>query len=72
MAIEIIVLHKNSNEISDIVKEIKLLGFIIGKDFDFAYTPGRYDYNDSKDIPRQTKFICYNEKLATWISLKWI
>lgn len=71
MTKEIIIFHKNANEISDIVRSLKSSGFIIGKDFDFEYSPGRYEYHDSRSIPRQTKFRCYNEKLASWISLKW-
>jgi hypothetical protein len=68
---EFIVKHKDSNEISQLVSEIKKQGYNIGKDFDFAYSPGRWDYMTG-EVPRQTKFTFYNSKLATWFSLKWL
>lgn len=71
MAIEILLLHLNSNEISVIVKDLKDKGYKIGIDFDFAYSPGKYDYNLDINIPRQTAFTLYNKKLATWLALKW-
>lgn len=70
MAVTYILLHKDSSEISRIVKELKDTGFKIGVDFDFAYSPGRWDEMVG-EIPKQTEFTFYNEKLATWSILKW-
>ena len=66
----IILKFKDSNEISNIVYELKLKGLQVGKDFDFEYHPGRWDMMTG-DIPRYTKFTFYNEKEGTWFALKW-
>lgn len=71
MAVEIILYNLDSNEISTIVRDLKDKGYKTGIDFDFAYSTGRYDYNTDENIPRQTLFTIYNEKLATWLALKW-
>ncbi len=67
--IVIIIKEKDSNEISQLVKELKNQGYKVGVDFDFAYSPGKYDYQIDLATPRQTKFTFYNEKLATFFSL---
>lgn len=70
MAVEIILYEKDSNEISEIVRNLKQQGYVVGIDFDFAYSPGRWDEMIGT-IPRQTKFTFYNERLATWLAIKW-
>jgi len=71
MAVEIILYNLDSNAISAIVGDLKDKGYKTGIDFDFAYSTGRYDYNTHENIPRQTVFKLYNEKLATWLAIKW-
>lgn len=68
--IDIIIEELDSNEISAIVKQLKEQGYKTGVDFDFAYSPGRWDMMIGI-VPRQTKFTFYNSKLATWFALKW-
>jgi len=71
MAVEIILYNLDSNAISAIVADLKDNGYKTGIDFDFAYSTGRYDYNTNENIRRQTVFTLYNEKLATWLAIKW-
>lgn len=67
----VVIKEKNSNEISDIVRDLKLKSYKIGIDFDFEYSAGRYDYSTGKDIPRQTKFTFYDTKLGILFALRW-
>lgn len=69
--IEVIVKHKDSAEISEIVRTLKSQCLIIHKDFDFEYSPGKWDAMVG-EIPRQTKFIFYNEKIASMFILKYL
>ncbi len=71
MAVELILYNLDSNEISSMVRDLKDKGYKIGVDFDFAYATGKFDWNTNENIPRQTTFTIYNEKLATWLALKW-
>ena len=47
------------------------MGYTAGRDFDFAYRPGRYDYEQMKEIDRYTTFTWYNESAGTWFALRW-
>lgn len=67
----LVVYHKDSTEISQIVRNLKNDGYKVGVDFDFEYSSGKWDSFTGKDIPRQTKFTFYNKKLATWMVLKY-
>lgn len=69
--IAVIVKEKDSNEISQLVKDLKDKGYKINVDFDFAYSPGNWT-PITGTIVRQTKFTFYNEKLATWFILKYV
>lgn len=67
-----VVLHRiTSTEVSTIVAELKSLGYRVGQDFDFAYTPGRYDDATMTQHDRYTIFTFYNASLASWFALKW-
>lgn len=70
--IQIKLKNKNPTEVVEIVHEMKKEGLVIGKDFDFSYQPPYYN-NDgwSPIIQKQTVFTFYNEKIATWFTLKW-
>ena len=66
----ITIYHKSANEISEIVRELKLeYGMAPGQEFDFAYHPGRWD-EMTGDVPKKTVFTFYNETFATWFALK--
>ena len=67
----IIIKDLNSNEISQLVTDLKNEGYKVSIDFDFEYSPRKWD-SMTGQIPRQTKFTFYNEKLATWFGLKHI
>lgn len=69
--ITIVVKELDSNAISQLVKDLKKEGYQIGKDFDFEYSPGKFDWSTQEQIVRQTKFTFYNAKLATWFALRW-
>jgi len=62
--------HKSANEITEILKELKHdHGMLPGREFDFAYHPGRWD-EMTGDVPKKTVFTFYNETFATWFALK--
>lgn len=69
--IVIVVKELQTNDISSIVKDLKNQGYKVGEDFDFEFSPGKFDWDKLENIPRQTKFTIYNNKLATWLALKW-
>lgn len=70
--IEVRIIDKKVNDIIDLVKEIKELGHIQGKDFDFEYHPPKYDDLSMEVVyNRVTVFKFYKEELATWFSLRY-
>jgi hypothetical protein len=60
----------NANTVMDIVKELRASGLIQGVDFDFEFYQSKWD-SMIGEIPRETKFIFYNEKHATMFVLKY-
>lgn len=67
-----IVLHRRSSQdISAIVAELKSMGYQVGRDFDFEFATGRYDWNMLVNIDPKTAFTFYNQSLATWFSLRY-
>jgi hypothetical protein len=54
----------------DIAAKLRLDGWVLGKDFDYAYYPGRWD-GMIGDVPARTIFTFYTEKYATMFSLRW-
>ena len=66
--------HAGSNEIMNILNEMRTAGMIQGKDFDFAFYAATYN-NDVQGIvkhPRHTIFTFYDDKWATFFMLRWI
>lgn len=61
---------KNATEVTNIVHELKALGYKLGVDFDFAYRPPRFD-NFSQYEVASTEFMFYNNSLASWFVLKY-
>jgi hypothetical protein len=64
------ILDKDPNEVIEIVKAMRTNGMIQGKDFDFAFYQSRWDPMIG-DVKGFTNFIFYEEKLATWFSLRY-
>ena len=58
-----------------IVRELRQAELVQGRDFDFAYTPERLDYNLATIgevlAKRQTVFSFYDESLASWFGIKY-
>ena len=58
-----------------IVRDLRQAGLVQGRDFDFAYTPERLDYNLASVgevlAKRQTVFSFYNDSLASWFGIKY-
>lgn len=67
---EVEIQNLSASQTLEIVSELRSLNYQQGLDFDFAYQQGRWD-NMVGDIPKCTKFIFYNNAIATWFSLKY-
>ena len=61
---------KDPNEVIEIVKTMRASGLVQGKDFDFAFYQTRWDPMIG-DVKGFTNFTFYEEKLATWFSLRY-
>lgn len=70
MTTTVTVRNRTPNEIMDIAAKLRLDGWVLGKDFDYAYYPGRWD-GMIGDVPARTIFTFYTEKYATMFSLRW-
>jgi hypothetical protein len=62
----------DANEAMEIVRSLRTMGLIQGKDFDFSYCPSKWDpisghLKDEKHVI----FTFHDAKWATWFSLKW-
>lgn len=68
---KIVLMHLGAAQIVDIVHELRLVGYQTGQDFDFAYTPGGYNWQSLETTPAQTEFTFYNQSAATWFALKY-
>lgn len=68
---EVTLLHLSTNDISDILKQMRDAGFYVGKDFEFLFSPSSYDYHNLEVVPRSTRFSFYNQSIATWFALKY-
>ena len=71
--IEVKLIDKMPNDILEIVKELRSLGYIQGKDFDFQYRPPKYtDLTHDPVYNRTTTFMFYKEEMASWFSLRYL
>jgi hypothetical protein len=61
--------NKSSNEVVDIVNELRDQGLVQGTDFDFAYHPSTLDTFDH--VPSKVVFTFHTEKYATLFALRW-
>ncbi len=72
MAIKVVVHHLKPPEVMEIVKELRQQGYVQGTDFDFAFSPAKYNNDGWEAVsPRQTVFTFYKEKYATLFALKY-
>lgn len=71
MAVEVTIKHLIPTEIMDIVRSLRNMGCEQGLDFDFAYTPEKFETFGTDNYHRFTVFTFYNEKYATWFTLKY-
>ena len=70
--IEVKLLDKMPNDILEIVKELRSLGYAQDTDFDFEYHKPKYnDWSGDAVYNRYTIFKFYKEELATWFALRY-
>ena len=69
---EYIIYDKNTNEVTELLKDFQRMGFNVHRDFDFEFDVGGYDWETHEHRRKQTKFSVYNEKMSTWMALKWM
>lgn len=70
--IEVIVEDKMPNDVMDLVKELRSLGYVQGVDFDFEYHPPKYnDWAMDAEYNRKTVFRFYKDELSTWFELRY-
>lgn len=72
MSINVTVPNSHTGQLIDMVRELKNQGLEQGRDFDFRFMPAVYDFANNHSEPRHAVFIFYEEKWATWFSLKWL
>jgi hypothetical protein len=69
---EIKLLERNASHVIAIVHEIRGHGYIQGQDFDFAYSPERYDNFSHEPVVRaHAVFTFYDDSLASWFAIKY-
>lgn len=65
-----VILYIDVSRTLEIVSELKQQGWILGKDFDFAYHQNKWN-EMLGEIPKQTLFTFYNDINASYFMLKW-
>lgn len=64
--------NRPPQEVLDIVKELRSIGWTQGVDFDFKFYPAVYNSIEFVEVsPKRTEFNFYTEKYATLFALKW-
>jgi len=71
MAVDVVIKHLIPIEVMEIVRAIRSQGCEQGVDFDFAYTPERFETFGTDNYQRFTTFTFYDEKYSTWFILKY-
>ena len=59
------------SRVMEIVRELRSMGWVQGKDFDFAYIAESFDDELLELNPRHTLFTFYTEKYSTLFLLKY-
>jgi hypothetical protein len=62
--------NKSSSEISAILDDLKQQNLVVNKDFEFWYSPSRWDEMIG-DVEKHTTFVFQNGKYATLFALKY-
>lgn len=65
-----VTLYIDVNKTLEIVSELKKHGWVMGKDFDFAFYQSKWD-DMIGEIPKQSVFTFYNDVNASYFALKW-
>lgn len=72
MAIEVVIYDRSPMEVTEIARDLKHQGYKINVDFDYAYHPPKWDhFGHEEPTRRYTIFTFYNEKHATFFSIKY-
>ncbi len=67
---DVIIKNLSPNDTIDIIRDIRSQGLVQGTDFSFSYYQTKWD-DVIGEIPEHTKFTFYQDKWATWFSLKY-
>ena len=68
--IEVKILDISVSEIVDLVKDVRLKGYVQGVDFDFEYHPPKFDNFSGEGVYNKCViFKFYKDELATWFEL---
>lgn len=69
---EIVLNDCSASDAIEIVRELRALNLVQGKDFDFSYSPATRDNFSYEGVDRKhTKFTFYDEKWGSLFSLKY-
>jgi hypothetical protein len=67
-----ITLHINVTRTLEIVNELKQIGWVIGKDFDFAHYKAEWDnFSGDAVTPQKTVFTIYKDINSSYFMLRW-
>lgn len=70
-----VTLYIDVNRTIEIVHELKQMGWVMGKDFDFAHLKPEYDnftgFNYDPVKERRTMFTFYNDSNASFFTIKY-
>ena len=69
--IKVVVSGLDTYQISALVRELKQAGYQVGRDYNYEFSTGRYDWQNLEKIPPRTEFHWFNEAGGTWFALKW-
>lgn len=69
--IRVVVEGLDTNAISALVRNLRKAGYQVGRDYNFEFSTGRYDWQAMEQIPPRTVFTWINEAGGTWFALRW-
>ena len=65
-----VTLYIDVSKTLEIVHDLKTHGWVMGKDFDFAYHQSAWDEMIG-EIPKKSVFTFYNDSNASYFMLRW-
>lgn len=69
---EVEVINVDANQTMELVRELRRIGLVQGRDFDFSYHQAEYsNFGYDLDKPKRAVFKFYIDKYATFYQLKW-